>query len=204
MARPPVAERKDQIITAALELFLRNGLASVSTRDLAEHTGLSRSHLYHYFSDWKTLRRAAFERFSEEQLAGTQALLQGLDPEPALIALMRDCLPARKDDAAWTLWLDAWDESLHDPELAEAYRLALGQWQGLLQGLIAEGCASGVFSCDDLPRATRQITALANSYAADLLLEPSPITLEAALEEIIEVAGLLLGTPRLGARLKPA
>lgn len=76
----PVAERKDQIITAALELFLRNGLASVSTRDLAEHTGLSRSHLYHYFSDWKTLRRAAFERFSEEQLAGTQALLQGSTP----------------------------------------------------------------------------------------------------------------------------
>ncbi|HBO3115595.1 TPA: helix-turn-helix transcriptional regulator, partial [Pseudomonas aeruginosa] len=45
-------DRKDQIIAAALELFRSKGFADVSTRDLAEHAGLSRSHVYHYFSDW--------------------------------------------------------------------------------------------------------------------------------------------------------
>ena len=52
-------DRKDQIIAAALELFRSKGFADVSTRDLAEHAGLSRSHVYHYFSDWKELRREA-------------------------------------------------------------------------------------------------------------------------------------------------
>ena len=55
-------ERKDQIIAAALELFRRKGFADVSTRDLAEHAGLSRSHIYHYFGDWNELRREAFAK----------------------------------------------------------------------------------------------------------------------------------------------
>lgn len=61
-------DRKDQIIAAALELFRSKGFADVSTRDLAEHAGLSRSHVYHYFSDWNELRREAFVRFADEQL----------------------------------------------------------------------------------------------------------------------------------------
>ena len=55
-------DRKDQIIAAALELFRSKGFADVSTRDLAEHAGLSRSHVYHYFSDWNELRGEAFVR----------------------------------------------------------------------------------------------------------------------------------------------
>ncbi len=68
-------DRKDQIIAAALELFRSKGFADVSTRDLAEHAGLSRSHVYHYFSDWKELRREAFVRFANEQLDEVRAPL---------------------------------------------------------------------------------------------------------------------------------
>lgn len=68
-------ERKSQIITAALELFRQKGFADVSTRDLAEHAGLSRSHIYHYFGDWNELRREAFVHFADEQLEETGAHL---------------------------------------------------------------------------------------------------------------------------------
>ncbi|MGT4612710.1 helix-turn-helix domain-containing protein [Klebsiella pneumoniae] len=65
-------DRKDQIIAAALELFRSKGFADVSTRDLAEHAGLSRSHVYHYFSDWKTDRKFNRMRPSMARVLGLE------------------------------------------------------------------------------------------------------------------------------------
>lgn len=190
-------DRKDQIIAAALELFLSKGFAAVSTRDLADHAGLSRSHIYHYFSDWNELRREAFVRFASEQLEAVSAPLVGLPPLAALRGFLRNSLPASAEDA-WMLWLDAWDEAMHDPALAEAYRQADAQWQAMLLDIIAAGVAAGVFHCASPERVARQIFAQAMGYANDLMLRPSAEATEAALDEVMEVAGLLLGcTPAL-------
>lgn len=191
MARPSAPERREQIVAAALELFRRNGFAAVSTRDLAEHAGLSRSHVYHYFSDWKALRRAAFERFSAEQVAEVRELLAGLAPAQALRRFCRECLPLERE-AAWALWLDAWDEALHEEAFAVAYQQAIECWQLLLEELLSAGVAAGAWRCAEPARAARQLLALLNGYADDLLLQPSAGA-EQALDEVLEVARLLLG-----------
>jgi len=184
-------ERKGQIIAAALELFRQKGFADVSTRDLAEHAGLSRSHIYHYFGDWNELRREAFVHFADEQLEEAGARLADKPPADALLGFIRDCLPASKDDG-WGLWLDAWDEAMHDAELARAYLSEIGRWQGLLRGIIEQGLEAKVFRCASPERAARQIFALAMGYADDLLLQPSAEAGEAALEEVVEVAEMVL------------
>ena len=158
-------DRKDQIIAAALELFRSKGFADVSTRDLAEHAGLSRSHVYHYFSDWNELRREAFVRFANEQLDEVREPLADAPPLEALVGFLRDCLPSTAD-AGWALWLDAWDEAMHDAQMTQAYLVINAQWQSIF--------------------------ALAMGYADDLMLKPSAESAEAALQEVLEVARLLL------------
>lgn len=185
-------DRKDQIIAAALELFRSKGFADVSTRDLAEHAGLSRSHVYHYFSDWNELRREAFVRFANEQLDEVREPLADAPPLEALVGFLRDCLPSTAD-AGWALWLDAWDEAMHDPQMAQAYLVINAQWQGMLAEVIERGVAEGVFRCESPQRAARQIFALAMGYADDLMLKPSVESAEAVLDEVMEVAQLLLG-----------
>ncbi|MGE8411161.1 MAG: TetR/AcrR family transcriptional regulator [Pseudomonas sp.] len=185
-------DRKDQIISAALELFHNKGFAEVSTRDLAEHAGLSRSHIYHYFKDWKELRREAFVRFANGQLEAVAALVRDAPPAQALRIFLIDCL-TDSSEIGWGLWLDAWDEAMHDAELAEVYLQINGQWQALLASIIAEGIQARVFRCADAERAARQILAQAMGYADDLLLRASPEAEQAALDEVLEVAGLLLG-----------
>jgi AcrR family transcriptional regulator len=185
-------ERKGQIIAAALELFRRKGFADVSTRDLAEHAGLSRSHIYHYFGDWNELRREAFVHFANEQLEEAGARLTDKPPVEALLGFIRDCLPVSKNDG-WGLWLDAWDEAMHDAELARAYLSENSRWQGMLRGVIEQGVEAKVFRCVSPERAARQIFALAMGYADDLLLAPSAEAVEAALEEVVEVAEMVLG-----------
>ncbi|MGX7005015.1 TetR/AcrR family transcriptional regulator [Caballeronia sp. KNU42] len=185
-------ERKGQIIAAALELFREKGFADVSTRDLAEHAGLSRSHIYHYFGDWNELRREAFVHFADEQLEEACARLIDKPPVDALLGFIRECLPESKSDG-WGLWLDAWDEAMHDAELAQAYLSEISRWQGLLRGIIEKGVEAQVFRCASPERAARQIFALAMGYADDLLLQPSIEAFEAALGEVVEVAEMVLG-----------
>ena len=187
-------DRKDQIIAAALELFRSKGFADVSTRDLAEHAGLSRSHVYHYFSDWKELRREAFVRFANEQLDEVRAPLAEAPPLDAFVGFLRDCLPSTVD-AGWALWLDAWDEAMQDPQMAQAYLVINAQWQGMLAEVIERGVAANVLRCDSPQRAARQIFAVAMGYADDLMLQPSTESAEAALDEVMEVARLLLDFP---------
>ena len=184
-------DRKDQIIAAALELFRSKGFADVSTRDLAEHAGLSRSHVYHYFSDWNELRREAFVRFANEQLDEVREPLADAPPLEALVGFLSDCLPSTAD-AGWALWLDAWDEAMHDAQMAQAYLVINAQWQGMLAEVIERGVADGVFRCESCQRAARQIFALAMGYADDLMLKPSAESAEAVLGEVLEVARLLL------------
>jgi len=197
-------ERKGQIIAAALELFRQKGFADVSTRDLAEHAGLSRSHIYHYFGDWNELRREAFVHFADEQLEETAAHLADKPPVEALLGFIRDCLPAGKDDG-WGLWLDAWDEAMHDAELAQAYLSEIGRWQATLRGIIERGVEANVFRCASPERAARQLFALAMGYADDLLLAPSAEAVEVAVEEVVEVAEMVLGFELgdLGAERQP-
>jgi AcrR family transcriptional regulator len=185
-------DRKDQIIAAALELFRSKGFANVSTRDLAEYAGLSRSHVYHYFADWKELRREAFMRFANEQLEEARAPLADSTPQQALLGFLTDCLPSSADDG-WALWLDAWDEAMHDADLAAVYLIVNAQWQAMLAGIIEQGVVAGVFRCASSERAARQIFAQTMGYADDLLLKPSFESAAAALDEVMEVAGLLLG-----------
>ncbi|MBK3474555.1 TetR family transcriptional regulator C-terminal domain-containing protein [Pseudomonas sp. MF6751] len=184
-------DRKDQIIAAALELFRSKGFADVSTRDLAEHAGLSRSHVYHYFSDWNELRREAFVRFANEQLDEVREPLADAPPLEAFVGFLRDCLPSTAD-AGWALWLDAWDEAMHDAQMAQAYLVINAQWQSMLAEVIERGVADGVFRCESSQRAARQIFALAMGYADDLMLKPSAESAEAVLQEVLEVARLLL------------
>ena len=63
----------------------------------------------------------------------------------------------------------------------------------MLRGIIEKGVEAKVFRCASPERAARQIFALAMGYADDLLLQPSVEAVEAALEEVVEIAEMVLG-----------
>jgi AcrR family transcriptional regulator len=189
---PKATSTKHQILKTTLRLFQERGLAKVSTRDVAEAAGLSRSHLYYYFQDWETLRKAVFEYFVETQLEAMYQLVEGLTPVQALKAFLEDCLPT-EEDTVWTLWLNAWDEAMGNTEFTEIYITKMRAWESILKDAIAQGCMTGEFKCKDPARVARQLFALVNGYADDLLLRPSHTAAKGALEEVLEVASVLLG-----------
>ncbi len=66
-------ERREQILSGALRLFVSKGLAATRSADIAREAGVSQGLLYHYFASkeaiYTELIRAAFERLNAAALA---------------------------------------------------------------------------------------------------------------------------------------
>jgi AcrR family transcriptional regulator len=89
-------ERREQLLTAGVELLGRRGHDEVSIEEIADAAGVSKGLLYHYFPTKKDFVLAALAR-GQEQLA------ERLRPDPALD-------PATQLDAGLDAFLDYVEE----------------------------------------------------------------------------------------------
>jgi AcrR family transcriptional regulator len=192
MARASAEERKLMIIKAVLDVFRQKGISASSTRDVAEKTGLARSHIYHYFKDWRELSIVAVEYFSYNEINELQQRLEPLPAPNALSTFIWDYLPSQQD-ASWCIYLDAWNESLRDPVFAESYHKIIVAWRRLLEQILQKGIDHGDFNnALDANKLARQISALVNGYADELILDPSPTSTKQAFQDIMETVTKLL------------
>jgi AcrR family transcriptional regulator len=51
MRKQQVNDKKEEVLKAALELFIKNDIVSISMRDIAKSVGISRATMYRYFDD---------------------------------------------------------------------------------------------------------------------------------------------------------
>ncbi|MGL5326705.1 MAG: TetR family transcriptional regulator C-terminal domain-containing protein, partial [Aeromonas sp.] len=129
-----------------------------------------------------------------QEIAEQREWLLPLPAREALPLFVRDNLPTSQD-ASWAIYLDAWNESLRDPVFAESYRKIILAWREVLEQILQKGIDCGEFVAGDARRLARQITSLINGYADDLILEPTPETVEATYQEIMLVVNQLVLPP---------
>jgi TetR/AcrR family transcriptional regulator, cholesterol catabolism regulator len=55
-------ETRDRILTAALEMFMRHGIKSVTMDDIAKHLAMSKKTIYQYFRDKDEVVHTLMER----------------------------------------------------------------------------------------------------------------------------------------------
>jgi AcrR family transcriptional regulator len=70
-------ERRAQLLDLGMVLLAERGLDDLSIDVLAEHAGISRGLLYHYFSDKRDFHLAVLRRMSEEVVAITAPPVDG-------------------------------------------------------------------------------------------------------------------------------
>jgi len=82
--RPPDPEKRERILTAAIELFLEYGYYGTTTAAIARRAGMSSSHKYIYFKNKEHLLFEAVLRMEREHIALSTGLVKkciGLDDE---------------------------------------------------------------------------------------------------------------------------
>lgn len=102
-SRVPRADRRQQIIGAALQLFARNGYRGTTTREIAERAHVNEAILFRHFPRKEKLYWAVVDsKCGGGGLKEFQDKLDGAEPREALVALAEEILRRNKADPSMT------------------------------------------------------------------------------------------------------
>lgn len=95
-------EKRQQLLSAAEQLFCQQGYEKTSVQDILSVTGLSKGGFYHHFSGKDEVLADLCARRSVRAAAYTaDALAQAGSPMERINAVLRGYLPLRRDEAAF-------------------------------------------------------------------------------------------------------
>jgi AcrR family transcriptional regulator len=155
------ADRPEQIIKAALEVFGECGLANARLQDIAERAGVSKGTIYLYFPNKEELFRemirqtavAAIERAEQADVPGT--------PTNQLLAFMRGYWAFVRSPLFITIYRLVLGELHQFPDLARFYaHEVVARGQKLMAGIISRGIDAGEFREIDPMVAARMLVAI--------------------------------------------
>ncbi|MFF9040732.1 TetR/AcrR family transcriptional regulator [Streptomyces sp. NPDC014892] len=166
--RLSVAERRAELLRAAIEQIEERGVAAVRIADVAAVLGVSNALVLYHFSTKERLVAEAFRHAAEDDLAHLRKLLgRRTTALRRLRAAVRWYAPTGQAKG-WRLWIEGWAASLRDPALREVTRDLDRQWKAALTEVIEAGVAAGEFPCPDPTATALRLTALLDGLAVQL------------------------------------
>ncbi|MFD7285382.1 TetR/AcrR family transcriptional regulator [Streptomyces sp. NPDC059863] len=165
--RLSVAERREDLLRAAVGQIEARGVAAVRIFDVAAVLGVSNALVLYHFSTKEKLV-AAFAHAARDDLDQLRALLGRRDTALArLHGAVRWYAPTG-EAKGWRLWIESWAAALRDPALREVAGDLDQQWKTALAEVMAEGSAAGEFHCADPVSAAWRLTAMLDGLAVQM------------------------------------
>ncbi|MFJ9906653.1 TetR/AcrR family transcriptional regulator [Streptomyces sp. NPDC101152] len=194
--RLSVAERREELLRAAIEQIEVRGVAAVRIADVASALGVSNALVLYHFSTKEKLVAAAFTYAAEDDLAHLRKLLgRRTTALRRLRSAVRWYAPTGQAKG-WRLWIEGWAAALREPALQEVTRDLDRRWKAALAEVIAEGVAAGEFRCPDPTAAALRLTALLDGLAVQLTSYPGAVSRARAQEWVDEAVARELGLER--------
>ncbi|MFG3296297.1 TetR/AcrR family transcriptional regulator [Streptomyces sp. NPDC048179] len=193
--RLSVAERREELLRAAIEQIEARGVAAVRIADVASALGVSNALVLYHFSTKEKLVAAAFTYAAEDDLAHLRKLLgRRTSALRRLRAAVRWYAPTGQAKG-WRLWIEGWAVALREPALRDVTKGLDQQWKAALTEVIAEGVAAGEFRCPDPSATALRLTALLDGLAVQLTSYPGGVPRARAQQWVDEALARELGLP---------
>jgi AcrR family transcriptional regulator len=193
--RLSVAERREELLRAAIEQIEARGVAAVRIADVASALGVSNALVLYHFSTKEKLVAAAFTYAAEGDLAHLRKLLgRRTSALRRLRAAVRWYAPTGQAKG-WRLWIEGWAVALREPALRDVTKALDQQWKAAIAEVVAEGVAAGEFRCPDPAAAALRLTALLDGLAVQLTSYPGAVPRARAQEWVDEALARELGLP---------
>ena len=158
--RKPTEQRRAEIVAAAREIALADGLDSVTLRRIADALGVFPGLVSHYFPSVGDLVAEAFGDVMTHDRDETFAMIQAA--APAYLLRMRELLHymlSDDRDRISLLWLDAWHGARQRPALQAELVAQMRAWDSRLAAMIQAGVGTGEFHTADALLAAGRILA---------------------------------------------
>ena len=168
-ARRSVDVRRDEILTATVDLVDRLGLAAVRVGDVAAELGISASLVFYHFGTKDDLVAEAFAHAVERDLGRIDKALAPDDPVEQLRRLIRLYGPTGQA-VGWRVWIDAWALAQRETHIRKVLRRLDDRWQASLRQVVEDGVAAGTFTCADPDGSVRRVSALLDGLSVATLV----------------------------------
>jgi len=190
--------RRVQILDAAAQVIGRRGLCETRISDIASVAGTSSALVLYYFESKDRLLAEALtyadEQFYEETTAGLSAVEGARERLARLIDL--SCPYDRPGDGrldTWLLWLELWNRSPRDAEVASSRQLLDRQWREEIAEIVRDGQADGEFGPVDPDDFSLRFASMMDGLAVQVVLGDPDVTRARMLEVCLREAGRELG-----------
>ncbi|MEU4833742.1 TetR family transcriptional regulator C-terminal domain-containing protein [Streptosporangium sp. NPDC023615] len=168
MARGFGRLRREDLLRTACDVIATQGFAHTRTADIAQAAGVSQALLFYHFETKEQLFAQAFAYAAQLDLEALATVEEaGGSPLDRLRELLRLYSPVGKS-RSWALWIDAWAESMRNPELEETSRRIDLRWKQALRTIVEDGVGEGAFTCEDPEAATWRIISLIDGLSTQL------------------------------------
>ncbi|MFJ8538253.1 TetR/AcrR family transcriptional regulator [Streptomyces sp. NPDC093591] len=194
--RLSVAERREELLRAAVEQIEARGVSAVRIADVASALGVSNALVLYHFATKEKLVAAAFAHAAEGDLAHLRRLLgRRTTALRRLRSAVRWYAPTGQAKG-WRLWIEGWAAALREPALQEVTRDLDRQWKAAIAEVIAQGVAADEFRCPDPTGTALRLTALLDGLAVQLTSYPGAVSRARAQEWVDEALARELGLER--------
>ncbi|MFN8169063.1 MAG: TetR family transcriptional regulator C-terminal domain-containing protein [Candidatus Nanopelagicales bacterium] len=170
MARRKVEVRREEILAAAEAEVTRRGFARTRVADVADALGVSTALVFYHFGTKEKLFAEALEHAVARDLARLDTVVaKASDPVDGVRRILALYSPQGNANG-WTVWVDAWSESLREPEMREMSRRLDVRWKDVLADQIRQGVDQGLFVCADPEAAAWRLSALLDGLAVQVMV----------------------------------
>ena len=192
MARRKVEVRREEILAAAEAEVTKRGFARTRVADIADALGVSTALVFYHFGTKEKLFAEALEYAVARDLARLDAAVaKATDPVDGVRRILKLYSPQGNANG-WTVWVDAWSESLREPEMRDMSRSLDVRWKDVLAQQIREGVDAGLFVCDDPDGAAWRLSALLDGLAVQVMVHRN-LTKKQLVHWVLDTAALELG-----------
>ena len=186
--RPDVsAERKPQILTAALQVFLAKGLDSASMEDIAVQAELSVGNLYRYFSGKLDLTVALMDLLLAPSLQKLEELLNAPGTSrQRLEAAFLDDLSAQGQQEMF-LYAEMYHLAHKEPAVRQMLQSYNARYQKQIEMILAQGIERGELRSTDPKAAAFAFQAIYDGVMQNLPLMQANFDLTDTLRQNFEI-----------------
>jgi AcrR family transcriptional regulator len=153
---------KDEILSAAAQIFSQKGFHAASMQDIAQAVNLQKASLYHHISSKQEILLALLDRALDLLIEDIQQVVnQPLSADEKLRQAMVAYLTAMLDhrDLASVLLLE--HRSL-EPQYQLQHMVNRDRFEQIWRDLVQEGIDQGVFNCTDPALVSRSVLGVMN------------------------------------------
>ncbi len=199
--RKSPAERSAEILEAAREIALEEGLTALTLRNVAARVGVASGLVAHYQPTMDTLVSSTFATIVAAETQEVAGLLSQQPGPPERLGLLVETLLDNSRLDVTAIWVEAWTLGRRNEALAASVREQMDAWQKVFEGVVEDGNASGDFNVSDAAAVAWQILGMVDGLNAQALVRWNGITdrgthLAHAVEGMVGAArGSLATTP---------